>query len=460
MVHLTIKEIQLKAIHPYMTNNNIEIVTSEDLIKLVGIFEHKYDQKLIQRFESQSYIKEAIADDSFLRNTFYPEFRDLMFLGKEKSSLVIYSKQGSSNLIFQKGNSSNLIEVHAELGEIELFLSPNGLHFFSLRLIPLKKDLGAISDLMYCARNFVSEMVHNDTSQSWVSWIEQNILDGIDISTKGAKTIKVDEYSGSKFKLFSVFDIAESTYNIDPETRENLLYDLGCVSPIGTAGGNAFFTPNDAYFNSLLENKIAVFKNYTVLPLFDTFTSLGHSILTSENPGSKRNMFLTWHQTYFRIYLFNLFIKYSLFRYNHEMGDDSVKVRDEFESFLNTYNLSHISYNFLPNLIFHQHRKGLQIDEELEKFQERINRISQAIQEEQQKRSNLLLGLVGAMTSIAGLQPVIEYLEIGRKTVGLGYFSYYPIVLVLALILAVPLLAYLFPEKKKKMLRKWKQRKS
>ena len=142
------------------------------------------------------------------------------------------------------------------------------------------------------------------------------------------------------------------------------------------------------------------------------------------------------------------------------MGDDSVKVRDEFESFLNTYNLSHISYNFLPNLLFHQHRKGLQIDEELQKFQERINRISQAIQEEAQKRSNLLLTFVGAMTSISGLQPLLEYLEIGRKNLGFGYLSYYPLLLVLLFMLAIPVLAYLFPEKKKQLLKKWKQRKA
>mgnify|MGYP000359353729 CR=1 FL=1 len=89
-------------------------------------------------------------------------------------------------------------------------------------------------------------LIDADNIQSWVSWIEHHILDGIAISTKGNKKINVDEYSGSKFKLFSVFDVAESTYNISTETRENLLYDLGSVAPIGTAGGNSFYTPNDA----------------------------------------------------------------------------------------------------------------------------------------------------------------------------------------------------------------------
>ena len=199
-----------------------------------------------------------------------------------------------------------------------------------------------------------------------------------------------------------------------------------------------------------------MFNNYTILPLFDTFTVVGYNLLNFDQYGTKRS---SWTQTYFRIYLYNLFIKYNLFRYNLDMEHDSVKVRDEFESFLNTYNLSHISYNFLPNLIFHQHRKSLQIDEELEKFQERINRISQAIQEEQQKRSNLLLGIVGAMTSISSVKPILDILENTRTQINLNGFLFYSLAGIIAISAAIPLLAYLFPEKKKQLLRKWKNRK-
>jgi hypothetical protein len=141
------------------------------------------------------------------------------------------------------------------------------------------------------------------------------------------------------------------------------------------------------------------------------------------------------------------------------MEHDSVKVRDEFETFLNNYNLSHISYNFLPNLIFHQHRKSLQIDEELEKFQERINRISQAIQEEQQKRSNLLLGIVGAMTSISSVEPILGVLDETRTKLNWNSPLFYTLTGLLVVLISIPLVAYLFPEKKKQFMRKWNQRK-
>ena len=432
------------------------------IIKLVGIFEDKYSKKFIQRFTKIGYKEELFGDQtkSFLKNTFYPEFRDLLFLGQEESSVKILQLQPSEGIMFKKKAGENVTEISTDFSQVELFLFPNGLHFFSIQLSPRQLELAHLSDVMYCARSFDTSVHYKGVDQTWVSWIEDHFLDGIQISSKDVKKIHVDEFSGSKFKLFSIIDIPEAANNIDLQTREHLLYDLGSVAQIGTAGGNSYFTPSPEYFASLMEDKIAVFNNYTILPLFDTFTVVGEGVITSPYPNSALGMQLTWTQTYFRIYLYNIFIKYNLFRYNLEMGDDSVKVRDEFENFLNTYNLSHISYNFLPNLIFHQHRKGLQIDEELEKFQERINRISQAIQEDQQKRSNLLLGLVGAMTSISGIQPVIEYLEIGRKTIGLGYFSFYLLVVIIAIILAVPLLAYLFPEKKKKIVRKWKQRKA
>jgi len=432
------------------------------IIKLVGIFEEKYSKSLLNRFFKKNYKIETLTDEtkSKLKNQYYPEFRDLFFFGQEESSVKVLQLQSAQGITFIKEAFKNVTEISTDFNLVELFLFPNGLHFFSIQLSPRQLELSHLSDVMFCARSFESTVRYKGVDQTWVSWIEDHLLDGIQISSKDQKRIHVDEFSGSKFKLFSVIDIPEKENHIDLATREKLLYDLGTVSMIGSAGGNSYNSPSNTYFEFLMTDKISVFNNYTILPLFDTFTVVGEGFITSPYPNSALGMKLTWTQTYFRIYLYNIFIKYNLFRYNLEMGDDSVKVRDEFESFLNTYNLSHISYNFLPNLIFHHHRNGLQIDEELEKFQERINRISQAIQEKAQKRSNLLLTFVGAMTSISGLQPVIEYLEIGRKTVGLGYFSYYPLVVIIAIILAVPLLAYLFPEKKKKIVRKWKQRKA
>ncbi len=139
------------------------------------------------------------------------------------------------------------------------------------------------------------------------------------------------------------------------------------------------------------------------------------------------------------------------------MRIDSVKTRSKFESFLNNYNLSVVSYNFLPNLIFEKHRKSMRIEEELNKFEERINKISQAIQEEQQSRMNMLIGLVGLITSIGSVEPALVILENVRNKIDWSVSSFYISAGISALILSIPILAFLFPEKKKQLIRQWQK---
>ncbi|MFN5441048.1 MAG: hypothetical protein ACK5AR_04265, partial [Flavobacteriia bacterium] len=305
-----------------------ELKANAAIIRVVGIFEEKYSKKLEQRLQRIGYKKEVLQDATkgFLKNTFYPEFRDLMFLGEEESSAQVFQLQHVPSITFLKKAGANIIEISTNIQQVEVFLFENGLHFFALELDPKELELSKLSDLMFCARSFETKMKNQDLEITWVDWIEKNYLDNIQISSKSDKKIHVDEFSGSKFKLFTVIDLPENENNIDIVTRENLLYDLGSVAQIGTAGGQSYFSPSDAYFNTLMDDKIAVFNNYTILPLFDTFTALGNSLITSNNESSIPYLKSTWTQTYFRIYLFNIFMKYNLFRYNLEMGDDSVKV--------------------------------------------------------------------------------------------------------------------------------------
>jgi hypothetical protein len=442
-----------------MDKLSLEVYDSE--IRIVGIFEAKKYAKLAKDFIKEGFELENLSDSTrkFYKDYWYPEFRDLLFFKEKETSSKILKKTFNQSLTFIKNKDKEhkpITLVEAEIRSVELILFPNDLHFFSIELKPKENNIQQIADLIFCAREFNKELLEQP-EMSWVNWIETNCLNGILITSNDVNdVVHTDGFSGSKFKLYTLVDFKENDALKNPQVRDELLYDLGCVSPIGTAGGDFSFTPSESYFEELLNDKISVFNNYTILPLFDTFTVVGYNLLNFDQYGTKRS---SWTQTYFRIYLYNLFIKYNLFRYNLDMEHDSVKVRDEFESFLNTYNLSHISYNFLPNLIFHQHRKSLQIDEELDKFQERINRISQAIQEEQQKRSNLLLGIVGAMTSISSVKPILDILENTRTQINLNGYLFYSLAGIIALTAAIPLLAYLFPEKKKQLLRKWKNRK-
>jgi len=435
-------------------NTNIELQAKKDLIvsnsiiRIIGVFEEKNNKDFNKKLTDNGFEKEINQDPySFHKNYWYPEFRDLMFLQKEKTSVKVWKKAINEKVVLE--NRQQTIPFNVDL--VELFLFPNDLNFFTLEVSIEADELQSYSDLTDVIRNFNSKIFsEKDEKYKWVNWIEDFCLCGIKL-----QNVAVDEYSGSKFKLFTIYETAE---DLDSTTRDELLFDLGCVSPIGSAGGNLNLSPDEKYYYELLQDKVSVFKNYEILPLFDSFTCLGTNLFDKDVTSFGRK---TWTETYFRIVLYNLFLKYNLFRYNSKLNtDSSVKIRDEFESFLNTYNISHISYNFLPNLIAEKHRKSLQIDSELEKFQDRINRISQEIQEKEQKRSNLLLTFVGIVTSLGSAKPIFSMVETFRSDHQLNSGLFYSLLSMALIGSSIPIIRFLFPEVIKSIQRKWKKKKN
>jgi hypothetical protein len=167
----------------------------------------------------------------------------------------------------------------------------------------------------------------------------------------------------------------------------------------------------------------------------------------------------TWDQTYFRIYMYRLFFKYTLYKYNsaiHSDEEDTVKLRDQFEKFLNRYNISHISFNFLANEIFKKVGSALELESELVSFRETINNLSKTIQEEKQARTNLLLQAVTVLTSITSIGPIFEVLSQFEQYLGWSDFKFYSILGILLVGLGLGVLYFLIPEKVNRI---WKMRK-
>jgi hypothetical protein len=441
-----------------------KLVVNDSIIKIIGIFESENKKNELHRLlEHNQFKHEPIKDgaDNTHKNLWYPEFRNMFILEKGENASKIYHKEINSELTFLlRENYQTKVKDYfdASILNVELFTFNEGLHFFSIEVSIKQTELSYYSDLTFTINKFNSKVIINNIETNWVNWIEENCLAGIKIASTEKIDVKVDDYSGSKFKLFTVLDLAE---NVNAITTDELLYDIGCGAKIGSAGGTEYFSPSQDYYKSLLKNKISVFNNYTILPLFDSVTVIGHKLIDSNPDSYKRK---TWSQSYFRIVLYNLFIKFNLFRYNSELQEnsttDEVELRDKFESFLNTYNLSHISYNFLPNLIFQNHKESLDIKNELKLFQKRIVRISESIKEEQQQRSNALLGIVGIFTSIGAVQPIYEFVESSRVSFAFNPILFYCIIGVILILLAIPVLIYLFPQKYKLIKLRWKARKN
>ncbi len=435
-----------------MEKKNIHI--SHVILRAVSIFDPKgkknkddFSKNLTKHgFELQLFQENSL---NFFKNNYYPEFKELIFNNKENDAVLTYRKTFNQVLIFPR-------ETKITLNYCELFIFPDGLSFFMLDFSTSNKTISEISDINFMIQKLdaKTEVEIDNNYFKWIEWVEENCLLGNKILFENAgKQIPIDSYSGSKFKLFTVLETKEA---ILQEQRLELLYDIGCNSRIGTAGGTERESPSKSYYNELMKNTISVFQNYDILPLFDSFTVIGNDILTSNQSGELKDTFAykTWSDTYFRLVLFNLYLKFNLFKYNAEAKEDSVKTREKFEEFVNKYNFSHISFNFLPNLIIKNHRKTLEIDSELDLFQKRINRISLAIQEKQQGRMDNLIMLITIISSASSIQPIFKVLDNFRGTHHWSPILFYTIATSVFIVLAILVVSFLFPTQLKKTIKK------
>ena len=402
------------------------IKVSQSIIKIIGLLgEFPRPQRIKFQFDllKNGYKEDTNSADPLnkLKDIFYPDFRGLMFLkndDKKEDELLSrrFYVETTKNVEFIKINRDTNIADYFNIdvikSEIFFFGEQIGLFSLTLKIDNNNQTIDFISDIINQCRNFDAEIniVSSGTklSKKWHDWISENYLCGTKLRDE-KKKIKVDEFSGSKFKVFSVFDC-----DISQADRKNLLFDLGTSSPLNSSIGEGNFAPHPEYFNEVMKNKISIFNNWDSLCLFDSFTTIGEDILKYERA--------KWEDSYFRIYLFRLFFKYNLYRYNSDLHFNTVKLRNQFEIFLNNYNLSHISFNFLPNEIFNRIGDALHLEEELITFQNRINRISSAIQEEKQSRTNALLQFVTVLGGLGAVQPVLDMLSfVKTKNVGLYY---------------------------------------
>lgn len=227
---------------------------------------------------------------------------------------------------------------------------------------------------------------------------------------------------GNKFKLFTVLE--HSLDFSDKYTSDNMLYELGSCSPIGTSvgtGANPSLQPSESYLKQIISNnKISVFENWSALCLFDTFTVL-----------HKGEVYLyNWEFRYFRLlYIHSLFLKSYLGEINKEFyiekkGRDLENVFFEFNKH---FNLKQISYNFLPQLIYDKIRQGLNIEHELTdisfsieqdyiKKQEK-RQLQEAVSDKRTNRALFIVAILAAFTAVWDGSELIETALLAKRGV-------------------------------------------
>jgi hypothetical protein len=118
-----------------------------------------------------------------------------------------------------------------------------------------RPNLSQFSDACFIVREFERGIIKG-SDLNWNIFIENQFLLGQKTRGEG---VDLDEYSGTKFKLFTVCDFEEP---LDLTMQNALLYDLGCVAQPGTAISHDVNAPSDEYKMYLADNyQFSAFRN-------------------------------------------------------------------------------------------------------------------------------------------------------------------------------------------------------
>jgi hypothetical protein len=430
------------------------------IVGLLGEIPEKSADKLFQKFRDAGYHRDLYPVDAngakdtrslqFLRDYFYPNFRNLMFLKDNEDETFRYIKLDNRtvSLTYGRDERKRIYSIGILKSELYLFKEQIGLFSISIEIQEENKNLNDISNIISVVKNFDAEL---ENGTLWHHWISKELLANIPLRSTDESIVSSDEYSGSKFKVYSVLD-----FEHERQERKSHLYDIATSSPLGAGFGRGFNAPDEQYFDQIMTNRIAVFKNWEAVCLFDSFCCIGDKNLNE--PGSVS--YISWDYTYFRIYLYRLFFKYNLYRYNSMINEADAKkilLRDHFESFLNKYNIGHISFNFLGNELFNKTGHALELDKELITFRERINNFSKVLQEERESKTNNLLQIVTVLSGLSSVAPAIDMINQAEQYLQWPRIIYYGLVSIITLTIISGIIYYIFPELFKKL---WKKRPS
>ncbi len=318
---------------------------------------------------------------------------------------------------------------------IDLYHFPHEIGIFTMKVsLTSGNTLGVISSFMNGIRHLESDILDQDGSRIKLKdLIRGEILAPLHVTERWT-------VFNPQLKLYTMIDLesAESQEQLD-----DILYDIGNLAPIGSAGGDTLFTPSITYFNDQMQNhRISVFRNWTALALYDTFTRV--SINYKDN-------FNTWENDYFNLYIHTIYSKFFMYLTNSELSDvtrvdkRTERIRDRFIEFINDYQHVQISYKFLPDLIRDKLIYALGIHAEVESMDLKIQRINEQLQEKREKSFNTALVVITLLSVISVIYDLSEWMV----RVGIDRSRVYPVPSILSGLIIFGLIFLIFRIRRK-----------
>ena len=407
-----------------------QINVNSSLFKTIGFMD--YDNVFYNELGNNDFFQKTIDKETlkFLENSYHSEYAKIMF-SNDNSGVKIFSKKLDYKITITKRGNNVLVK------SIEVFFFNNTFEntktaIYAISYEPVTNSLEEISNISNDLKNHDCEILFESKTMLLEYFISENLFFGKKPSIGNSS---LEQYAGSRFKNYLVVDFENENFD-----RDHLLYELGTSSKIGTISENTIEAPSSSYINKVLENKISCFNNYECLTLLNSFTVVG----TKNYDINHVHTHSTWNDIYFSIYIFNLYVKCSLQILLNDFTSDAMSKRREFQEFYNKYYFKKISYNFLPNEIFKRISDSLEIEEDLEFIQNRLETLATQVNEKQQKQQEFLLFCI----SVIALLETPLHIEGIREIIGIENLSIYNSLVYPILILTLAI-TFIFKFKKK-----------
>lgn len=209
-------------------------------------------------------------------------------------------------------------------------------------------------------------------------------------------------HKANKLKTYMVLHLAQDEdAKLDSVyTFNHLLYDVGTMSGVGASNDDKHpFSPSSHYFDNIMTNNVVdCFGNWRALALVDSFCVL---MLPNADKYQYEKM---WSDYYFNyMYVNVIYIKSFMLDMNDRYTNykPSSQIVKEFRLFDRTFNFYHVSYNFLPRIIYTYMRRGLELDDELASVQRQIETYYEQREHDSDKKTNRFLLLLTILSAIA-----------------------------------------------------------
>jgi len=383
-------------------------IVNNSAVIFSGLFSYCQQQKKDIQLRSGYYHAKVQKDiRSIVRNQYYQIFRKFILNDCHKDYLEVCSP----NLYEVTIEEEHTFKFEVHNVRLSFFDDSIGLGVYSFSV----RSTGTLSfdkfiQLFAKFRIFETMLSIGKERLSVLEFIELNMLRCED-NPLTKNIIKVDkesdvyDYNGAKLKAFIAVELDELNREY---TSDEALFELGTFTEYYTSKKKqGSHSPSLDYFDSIVSGKISVFNNWSGLALFDSFIIIGN-----KNYLEKSGTVDTITGSYFKIFLFNLYSKFYLFKTNSAMGSIDRRPNDQkLYEFLKKYDITHISYNFLPNLIHNKIREALQIEAELRSVKSKIELIESQEKERETKLINAILLFIAILSIISVLADFPEVFE-------------------------------------------------